>query len=489
MLGKTLYSHPKTYFRKRSSDKMLVNKILFRHFLCLTVVFLLVGSIGLRIIPAQSTEAQFVCTELLGRPTDKSVTVHAITRSDIEAYFEYGRKTGVYNKRTKTKLYSGGVPIEAILEGLKPNTRYFYRMRYRLPGEAKFNERPEYTFYTQRAVGSTFSFTIQSDSHVYDKKGNHPLYEIALKNQLADTPDFMIDLGDTTGDDHDLNISSNEMDQLHLDQRQFFSTVAHSIPTFLALGNHEGEAGFYLNVTPPNNLAIYGTKARQKYFPNPFPNNFYSGNTVSEPHVGLPQNYYAWTWGDALFVVIDPYRHLQVDFKQTKDMWDWTLGETQYNWLKDTLEKSKARYKFVFAHHLLGQTRGGVKMADKFEWGGNNKNGVYEFSTKRPGWAKPIHQLFVDNKVTIYFQGHDHLYAKEELDGVIYQETPMPSDSTYKISQDNLSAYGGVTMDNSGHLRVTVSPNDVTVDYVKAFLPGDGSNRQVAHSYKVTSTK
>ena len=32
-------------------------------------------------------------------------------------------------------------------------------------------------------------------------------------------------------------------------------------------------------------------------------------------------------------------------------MWDITHGDAQYQWLRKTLSESKAKYKFVFAHH------------------------------------------------------------------------------------------------------------------------------------------
>ena len=103
----------------------------------------------------------------------------------------------------------------------------------------------------------------------------------------------------------------------------------------------------------------------------------------------------------------------------------------------------------------------------------------------------PIHQLMVTNGVNIFFQGHDHLYAKEQLDGLVYQEVPMPSDSTYEIGVlANADAYTDVTLDGSGHIRVSVTPTCVTVDYVRAYLPkdtlnGKHRNREVAFSYTV----
>jgi hypothetical protein len=102
----------------------------------------------------------------------------------------------------------------------------------------------------------------------------------------------------------------------------------------------------------------------------------------------------------------------------------------------------------------------------------------------------PIHQLMVKTGVNIFFQGHDHLFAKEIVDGIIYQEVPMPSDSTYIIgTTDNGSAYTDLKIDASGHIRVTVSPANVTVDYIRAWLPADETaqhkNGEVANSYTV----
>jgi hypothetical protein len=261
------------------------------------------------------------------------------------------------------------------------------------------------------------------------------------------------------------------------------------MPFFDCLGNHEGENGYYLTQTPPNNIAVYGTLWRKFYYPNPYPNGFYSGNMTAEPYgIGLPENYYSWQWGDALFVVLDVYRECAVNEKPQK--WDWTLGQEQYNWLKQTLETSQTKYKFVFCHHTRGQGRGGTATATDFEWGGYDA-GTYKFNTFRPGWGMPIHQLMVANGVNVFFQGHDHLFAKESLDGLVYQEVPMAADSTYQIGVlANAAAYTDVTLDGTGHIRVTVSPTCVTVDYIRAYLPADTlgglhHNREIAYSYTV----
>ncbi|MBL7998615.1 MAG: hypothetical protein JNL32_08270, partial [Candidatus Kapabacteria bacterium] len=246
----------------------------------------------------------------------------------------------------------------------------------------------------------------------------------------------------------------------------------------------------YLKQNDGKNIAVYGTQWRKFYYPNPIPNHFYSGNTVSEGYgIGLPENYYAFTWGDALFVVLDVYRHCDVNEKP--QTWDWTLGEEQYQWFRRTLAGSDARYKFVFAHHVRGQGRGAVTMAKFNEWGGYNNKNVWQFNTERPGWEAPIHQLMVKYGVNIFFQGHDHLYAWEQLDGIVYQETPMAADSTYQIGVlANADAYTDVTRDGTGHLRVQVNTDSVTVDFVRAYLPADTQsgtrkNGEIAHRYTI----
>ena len=129
-------------------------------------------------------------------------------------------------------------------------------------------------------------------------------------------------------------------------------------------------------------------------------------------------------------------------------------------------------------------------MADQFEWGGKDKRGVDMFREKRTNWDLPIHQLMVKSGVTIFFQGHDHLYAHQELDGIIYQSAPSPADPTYQAFNKDAYRTGDV-LPNSGHLRVNVSPNEVRVDYVRSFLPADEAekwkNGSVGHSYTIRS--
>ena len=89
-------------------------------------------------------------------------------------------------------------------------------------------------------------------------------------------------------------------------QRPYLGRIGKSAPLFLVNGNHEQAAGYMLDGTSEN-VAVWAQTARNALYSQPAPDGFYTGNAEVMPFIGLLRNYYAWTWGDALFVVIDPY--------------------------------------------------------------------------------------------------------------------------------------------------------------------------------------
>jgi hypothetical protein len=426
-----------------------------------------------------STSPDFIATEILGQPTDNSVTVNVVPAISMEIYYEYGTAAGAYTAQTSAQTATAGAPLETLITDLQANTRYYYRLHY------GSNVGQEHSFMTQRAPGSTFVFDIQGDSHP-ERVGNQfnaDLYTRTLQSAALDQPDFYITIGDDFSVDALKTVNAYVVRSLYINQRQWLGLVG--APVYLVNGNHEQAAMANLNGTA-DNVAVWAQIARNAYFPQPAPDAFYSGDTEPVDFIGPLRDYYAFTWGDALFVVIDPYWHspqtvdnqfgVDREEKKNRDQWAITLGDAQYQWFKQTLETSTAKYKFVFAHHVNGTGRGGIELAGTFEWG-NAAN----LAAHRPGWDKTIHQLMVDNHVTIFFQGHDHIFARQELDGVIYQTLPEPANPNYTYEND--AAYrSGDKYPNSGHVRVTVSPDGVTVDYIRSFLDKPD---ELAFSYTV----
>lgn len=481
----------------------------------------------------------------LGRPTDRSVTINVLSAQDLEVQVAVTSLAGEAPRMLPVSRLASGRPAEIELAGLAPSTRHAYRVRVRTPGETAWREGSGGAFHTQRPAGEAFTFTVQGDSHP-ERQGRMfepDLYEQALANVAADAPDFHVLMGDDFSIDPLISrgaLDAAGVNAVYARQRGWLGIASASAPLFLVNGNHECVGTWLLDGTEAN-AAVLAGRARNAYFSLPATDGFYSADERRVEHIGLLRDYYAWTWGDALFVVLDAYWHspVPVDHESGqgggpgdrraageapepaaggeapeggtrgargekgakggrgggkggagRDLWKVSLGDAQYRWLAATLANSKARWKFVFSHHVMGTGRGGVEVAPFYEWGGRDPRGDdTRFARERPGWDLPIHQLMARHGVAIFFQGHDHLYARQQLDGITYQEVPCPADATYTTF--NRDAYrSGDILPNSGHLRVRVQASQVEVAYVRAVRPGEegkagARNGEVSLAYRL----
>lgn len=494
--------------------------------------------------------APWLGQEMLGQVAATSVNINVAFSQDMQVSVQYGTASKSYTSTTPVQTAPANVPFNILLTGLTANTRYYYRLQYAPPSSTAFTARPENTFVTARSPGTPFTFVVQADPHL-DNNSDPSVYRLTLQNEGQDSADFLIDLGDTMLSDK-LNTSGEPIGsggpncnggptaagvlartQLH---RSFYDLITGSLPLFLTLGNHEGEWGAKLDGTSQN-YAIWDTQYRNLYFPNPAPDSFFSGGaqqydlqgnpcTPSQSGpcaLGLRKSYYSWTWGDALFVVLDPYWY-QTPNPNTNSLgngqdccrtgtaqsqtnpdiqtdWSLTLGAAQYNWLESTLAASKAKYKFIFSHNLVGGwnyggtgiMRGGIEAARYSEWGGYNLDGTYAFSKYRPSMAMPIHQLLLKHNVTAFFHGHDHFYGHQELEGVHYQEVPQPSAKNGNNGASIGAADGythGTILNGRGYVRVSVdAAKGVTAQFVQTWLPteekGTTTNGMVADTWTV----
>ncbi len=413
---------------------------------------------------------------IAARPTRDSVTLSVLAYQELPGCLVYGTKAGVFTQQTPACIFAKDQPAEIVLTGLQPDTPYYYALR---SGAANLVTG---AFHTQRAAGSAFTMTITADSHL-DEHTVPAMYLQTLHNAAADTPDFNIDLGDTfMTEKHPDRASALRQ---YMAQRYYFSQIG--APLFLTLGNHDGETVREQDGTA-DSKAVWSCAMRKKYFPCPEPGAFYTGNAVPHPLAGTLQDYYAWTWGDALFIVLDPFWYTPRQ-RRDEDNWVRTLGKEQYDWLTRTLAGSTAKYKFVFIHHLVGgldkDARGGTEAAPFYEWGGKNADGTDGFAAHRPGWALPIHALLLKYHVAAVFHGHDHFFDKQTLDGIVYQEVPQPSWEG-RFDTERIAEYGyksGDILSSSGHLRIAVSPQGAVVSYLRAALPDAGQNGAVAYTY------
>jgi hypothetical protein len=482
-------------------------------------------------VPAYAVfpDKKMVVEPILGRPTDTSVTLNIVPAVDMDLYIEYGHSLGRHTSATAVSLTAEARrPVEVMLSGLDPDSAYEYRVLARRMMDRTFNLVSAGSFHTQRAPGSRFVFTVQADSHIINRfldpgGAKCELYTVALENALDDGPDFHIDLGDFAHIEHYVSGSVHSLDEAvdrYLVQRKYLGALCDRTPFFLVLGNHEGEQG-WRRTSEWDSVEVWGMTARKLLIPNPRPDGFYTGCEEVTECCGLRESYYAWEWGDALFVVLDPFwntmqkpHRLGGKYPCTCDGWDWTLGLDQYNWLYETLNASSAKWKFVFCHHMTGgfssetdslgyYGRGGIPVAKhrvagfpSFEWGGEDSTGNCVFEEMRPGWTHgPIHDMMRSAGVDIFFHGHDHVFVYETLDGIFYQACPQPTNVKYDDGFFSAEFYSGRKRNNSGHLRVSVSADSVQVDYVHAVLGADDPifqgglaihNGDIAYTYILT---
>ena len=472
-----------------------------------------------------------VITQVLGRPTSTSIAVSVLSSQPVTIFVEYGTSKTRYSSKTSQLQTAPTAPAVFDIKGLRAGTKVYYRVNFKGASDANFMNGKQYSFTTARKAGSTFSFSVHGDTHPEraGKMFNAELYGVTLANIASQQPDFHIMVGDDFSIDPLISkgqANQENVEKIYSTHRNWLTIATSSVPLFLVNGNHEQAAAYLLDGTTTN-PAILAGNARLKYFPLPEPDNFYNGDATPIPGVGLPRDYYSWTWGDALFVTLDPYWHsskpvdnvagiedptaakgggggggggkkkggvtpvetatsVPTGNGKVTNLWNIGIGDEQYAWLKKTLETSKSKYKFVFAHHVMGTGRGAIEVSTNYEWGGNDPKGQSTFAKERPNWELPIHDLMVKNKVSIFFQGHDHIFCTQERDGLIYQSMPNPADDTF--SMFNEDAYkSGTKAPNSGHVRVTVAPSQAKVEYFLAARSKDSSrkNLSVAHSYFV----
>jgi len=495
------------------------------------------------------TDSTILGAEFLTLPKSDGVTLNLIASINQQVFVEYGTAPGQYTASTTPTTFNIDNakpefknPIRIPITGLQPDTEYYYRVRHRHLGATFYNARGERSFHTARPRGTTFSFTVTADPHI-DVNTDMQLFWRAMANISLDQPDIHMDVGDIFMTDKladgllgvppkwggGVTINQTTINNRAIIFRNAFERACHSIPFFFGLGNHEAEYGYLFNAAADkqNNIPAWDLKARKAFYPAPTPDAFFNGNPTPKDYsggsLGLLEDYYAFEWGEALFIMLDPFWNTMTNPNSSNDAWNWSLGQAQYNWLRDTLKNSSAKYKFVFMHHIVGGStqaiingvptpqfaaRGGIEVSDKYEWGGKNADGSPGFATKRPGWDMPIHDLLVLNKVNVVFHGHDHLYGYQTKDGIVYLECPQPGTPNYTSLG---SATDGQYVDlgansasqllpNSGHIRVTVGPNNCVADYVRSYrtsadpMPPDATsvfndetasrhNRDISHSF------
>jgi len=406
-------------------------------------------------------DVDFSNNELLTNPDSTSVQVSVVpNESGAEMYVEYGGNSGQYSRITSSQTSVTDVMSVFVMDGLEKDKTYYYRLIYRKSGETLFGANAERSFKTQKSEGESFTFVHMTDSHL-GKLLNNPFRTAIIMDNInqidLENPDFVIDTGDTymthvvTPTWGGSVATQSSADSRYSQTRNFFEVL--NSPYFFSLGNHDGEVDFSGVGGHTSRLMSLSQNARLKYLPNS--HDVYGG--------GEEGNYYAFEWGDALFVILDSYRYNTVA-PRTGD--DWVLGAAQMDWLEDTLRSSSKRWKFLFSHHILG----GTPWVSQYNYG--DGGGRYSHT----GDQKEINDLMKQYNAQIFFYGHLHFFAHDWDD----------SGSVAYVTSSTLNGQGNACTSftwrwflydrilcRKGYTRVEVSTDSVTFDFID---PSDGSS-------------
>lgn len=384
---------------------------------------------------------------LLNSSSTTSISVSVLFYKNAQCFIEYN------DTKTDNVEFEALIPKNITMSNLSSNLPNKYRLCYKLDGSNELLMSEWYSFQTTPNENKPFCFTITADSHL-DENCSLEIYKKVMKLVSKQNPSFHIDLGDIFMVDKYGQEYKKSYNQ-YLAQRFYLGHIGAQAPIYLVQGNHDGES-FYSK----DGMKEWSHEQRELFFPTPFKKNYYS----------LEQ-------GNTLIIVLDPFGFSPRSSRH--EPWDRTLGKEQYDWLKNTLKNSKATHRFVFIHNLVGGidvkgiARGGAEVAKLFEWGGFSETGEFIFNQQRTGWNEPIHNLLKRYNVHTVFHGHDHVYAKQEFDGINYICLPQPGFKNRPGKLEYAREYGYITgeLNNApGFIKVMVNGNKIQVEYIDITL-------------------
>jgi predicted phosphodiesterase len=395
-------------------------------------------------------------------PTSDSVRINVVVESGNRGLLSMSlrRKGEDVWRRTAAPAMVGEDIVEWHLEGLDAGTRYEYSIYYPLEnGDALEQYRGEVT--TRRPPGEAFSFAMITDSHVhtdeyisdtrYLNTVEATLLRIGEEMLSTESYDFIFHLGDII-DFHQYGFVVAPPDGTstrfgYLNYRSFFGDPLGRASHFMVIGNWEGENGHFTD-----EQVVYSRAERLAYIPGPEPGTYDEGGSPAE-------DYYAFTWGDALFVVLNvmtytPTAHLLSSYPGVPD--DWTLGEEQMTWFEDTLENTSAKWRFVFIHHPVGGNAGDPTNSAYGRGGGR---------AAYVGEQAIVHQIMLDHGVQVFFYGHDHVFTDMVVDGIHYT-LPGSAGAPWKFESDLTGYEEGTYWTDSGYAMCDVTTKSVAVRFV-----------------------
>jgi predicted phosphodiesterase len=333
-----------------------------------------------------------------------SATIMWETEEAVVGVVEYGPTAGL-GARAAEEQPAKRHRID--LSGLDPQTRYSYRIAGR-----RGMRRPA-AFTTAFVGDGVFTFAVYGDTR------SHPeVHEEVVRRIATWQPTFVLHTGDLVYNG----------DEYALWREEFFEPAEHLLKSaclWPVHGNHDGRTHFY---------DLFPVRA-----PDMDDRTHVAGPT------GRPRpDWYAFRWGNAKFVALDPEQGCGP-------------GSEQGDWLVQELARGGTTWTFVFLHD------------PPYSSGAHGSN-LYVRQTLVP--------LLEQHGVDLVFCGHDHLYERtyplrggerDDARGIVYVTTAGGGAPLYGFQPQPWSAvvvaehHACLVRVNGLHVRVEAQTPDGTV--------------------------
>jgi hypothetical protein len=293
--------------------------------------------------PKSADEMRFLVQPFLQFATQNSISVVSESSKPSRAVVEYGKQQPLEQSVVVDSLQE----IATVrLTGLEPETTYFYRV-LRTDDAGRFLASPIRSFQTAVRDDTPWAFGV-----IGDTQRNPEVTRRCAEGIYGLRPNFVMHCGDVVDD----GFAKNQWLQDLFEPSA--RLIAH-VPIFPVIGNHENDSRFYYD-----------------YFDLP-----------------RPEYYYTFRYGNAQFFMIDTNR-------------DCSPGSEQYNWLKEELSRSTAKWKFACHHHPCWSS-------DNDDYGDSVKGDPEKLPrTFGDIKARALIELYEKYGLDIGFAGHIHSYER-----------------------------------------------------------------------------
>jgi Calcineurin-like phosphoesterase/Purple acid Phosphatase, N-terminal domain len=288
--------------------------------------------------------------------SERKVTIMWETDTACSGWVQFGEATQGLDQRADS--LTNGTIHHARLTDLQPDTHYEYQV------SACGLQTSVLDFWTAPPAGTAVRFTVWGDSRTRPN-----VSAMVVEAMGAEHPLFTIHTGDVVTDGDDYN-------QWRDEYFEPLRPLGHHVPTFVAIGNHEGNAQAFYDYS---DLELPPTLADHRQF----------------------GSHYSFTYGNIFFLMVDsnnPYFLLagaEIDSAVTEWIAEQLISPAALN----------ARWRIAAAHHPAWSE----------SWSPGNCS--YVGTPTVANWFIP---LLAENDFHLYFTGHTHSYERAEYEGLVH---------------------------------------------------------------------